>query len=446
MIINPLYSSDARQEWKNSISDHFSKYKDYQDPVSHSSLTCSPFRVVTLPNFISQEKIIDLTNAVKKLPFNQKSNDLYEFYQSNELKYMTQGVIAELAQSLKSEEWITSLSQITGTQLSGTLDMAAQEYRQGGYLLCHDDDMGQDEDARLIAFILYLTDPDWTEEDGGHLQLYDTDEKGQPGKIIRSILPTSNTFAFFSLSRTSYHRVQEVFSKKFNRYSITGWFRGTRKTALSLMEYQLFQKSVNQQEWINPVYLKSSNMAMLQGAFCDQAYLVLREFIQPQLFKELMKAAVKFTHVGPANVQSFSKLYKCDDIWTQILSWFQSEQFKHFLESITGLNLSVLTDISMRKFSIGDYTLVHDQILDPLGLDVIFSFPSFAPDNKEWNDSWGGQLQYVYEQDSIFTHTPQRNELVLVYRSDHEVHKFVKYINRSSCGERQELVGVYLEQ
>ena len=445
MIINPLYSSLSRQDWTAEIRDSFSKVKDYHDAVSQSTLTCAPFRVATLPNFLSQEKIIDLTSAVKKLEFNHKSNDLYEFYQSNELKYMKDGVIAELASSLQSETWIGRLSEITGTQLSGRIDMAAQQYRQGGYLLCHDDDMGQDEDARLIAFILYLTDPDWTEADGGHLQLYDTDENGQPGKIVQSILPKSNTFAFFTLSRTSYHQVQEVFSTKFTRYSISGWFRGTRQVKPALIEYQLL-KSVGQQEWINPVYLNPGNIAMLQNAFCDQAYLVLREFIQPQLFADLMNATLKFTHVGPANVQSFSKLYKCDDIWAQIIAWFQSEQFKNFLESITGLNLSAFTDISVRKFSFEDYTLVHDKIIEPLGLDVIFSFPLFSNDTNEWNDSWGGQLQYVYEKDSIFTHTPQRNELVLVYRSDAEVHKFVKYVNRSSCAERKELVGIYLEK
>lgn len=444
MIINTVY---AREEWKNEISHHHANHKDYNDPVSQSSLTCSPYRLVTLPDFISQDKIKSLTNAVKDLDYNHKSNDLYEFYQSNELKCREDGVIAELAQSLSSKEWISSLAAITGTHLSGTLDMAAQEYRQGGYLLCHDDDMGQDEDARVIAFILYLCDPEWKEEDGGMLQLYDTDENGQPGNVIRSILPKSNTFAFFSLSRTSYHQVQEVFSTRFNRYSITGWFRGTRTISPPLIEYQILVKSVIQKAWINPVYSKSSNISMLQDAFYNQSYLVLRDFIQPELFKDLLKTNMKFTKVGPANVQSFSKLYKCDELWTQALGWFQSIDFKSFLESVSGLSLSTLSDVSIRKFKAGDYTLVHDKFIAPLGLDIIFSFPTISNDSTTgWNDSWGGQLHYVYEKDSIFTHIPQQNELVIVYRNDPGIHKFVKYVNRSSLGERNDFVGTYLEQ
>lgn len=40
-------------------------------------------------------------------------------------------------------------------------------------LLCHDDHI--EEEERRIAFILYLVDKDWTEEDGGHLDLFGKD-------------------------------------------------------------------------------------------------------------------------------------------------------------------------------------------------------------------------------------------------------------------------------
>lgn len=36
------------------------------------------------------------------------------------------------------------------------------------YLLCHDDQL----ENRKIAFILYLTESDWSNEDGGQLELF----------------------------------------------------------------------------------------------------------------------------------------------------------------------------------------------------------------------------------------------------------------------------------
>lgn len=49
-----------------------------------------------------------------------------------------------------------------------------------------------------MAFILYMTE-DWEEHFGGSLELFDTDENGQPGKVVHSIVPQWNTFAFFEV-------------------------------------------------------------------------------------------------------------------------------------------------------------------------------------------------------------------------------------------------------
>ena len=44
-------------------------------------------------------------------------------------------------------------------------------YDKTDYLLCHDDEL----EGRRIAFIMYLV-PDWSEEDGGLLELFNTGE------------------------------------------------------------------------------------------------------------------------------------------------------------------------------------------------------------------------------------------------------------------------------
>lgn len=79
--------------------------------------------------------------------------------------------------------------------MTDTVDIAGQVYEKGGHLLCHDDEL----EGRVLAFILYLVDPEWTEEDGGALELFDVDENGQPSRIANKIVPMWNTLAFFEV-------------------------------------------------------------------------------------------------------------------------------------------------------------------------------------------------------------------------------------------------------
>ena len=67
--------------------------------------------------------------------------------------------------------------------------------------------------GRKVAFILYLTEDNWTEADGGMLELFDIDEKGNPDKVVRKLLPEGNSFALFEVSPVSFHTVSEVLSE-----------------------------------------------------------------------------------------------------------------------------------------------------------------------------------------------------------------------------------------
>ena len=67
--------------------------------------------------------------------------------------------------------------------------------------------------GRKVAFILYLTETKWTEDDGGLLELLDTDEKGNPDKVVRRLLPEGNSLAVFEVSPVSFHAVSEVLSE-----------------------------------------------------------------------------------------------------------------------------------------------------------------------------------------------------------------------------------------
>ena len=67
------------------------------------------------------------------------------------------------------------LKEMTSIELiSNKIDMTSSKYKHTDYLLCHDDDIHDDmnKKGRRIAFIYYLVPEDWSQKDGGNLDLF----------------------------------------------------------------------------------------------------------------------------------------------------------------------------------------------------------------------------------------------------------------------------------
>lgn len=77
---------------------------------------------------------------------------------------------------------------VTGIELSSTkVDVTSSKYDFSDYLLCHDDDIHDDNGyGRRIAFVFYLVPPDWNPDgsDGGNLDLFKVD--GMVLEIVQS--------------------------------------------------------------------------------------------------------------------------------------------------------------------------------------------------------------------------------------------------------------------
>lgn len=200
---------------------------------SHSLLKVihEPFRCGVIDNLVSDP--LSLLNLKRELiakePFYHKSNDLYEFFQSEDLKKTPLPSIQKLRAAIYSEEFVELVSRITGLELSNhseKIDLSSHRYPPGGYLLCHDDDIEDNSSnerettCRRIAFILYLVNEndsqtEWdTKKDGGSLQLFNMDINGNPLDVVGEVRPKWNRFAFFEVSPTSFHQVQEVLGKE----------------------------------------------------------------------------------------------------------------------------------------------------------------------------------------------------------------------------------------
>lgn len=87
-------------------------------------------------------------------------------------------------------------------------------YEAGGFYKKHVDAL-KGQRNRIVSTVTYLT-PGWREEDGGHLVLYDKNDRE-----LRRILPLSGLLAVF-MSEDIPH---EVLPPRRARCSIAGWYR-----------------------------------------------------------------------------------------------------------------------------------------------------------------------------------------------------------------------------
>lgn len=446
-------------------------------------LDCQPFPHCVIRNFIGEDVFVDnLQKELLELNFNEKSNDLYKFKQSDDLKKRDEPHIQGI-RSILFQQFRPWLEGMIGAELESTVDFSCAKYEYTDVLLCHDDEL----EGRRVAFILYLV-PHWECSDGGTLDLYKTDSNFLPRDIVKSIVPTRNTLVLFEVSPVSFHQVSEVLSKDKCRLSLGGWFHGPslerppRHVELSLPRNpHLPRDETLLMEWINPSFLDISYQEQIQKEFEDSSEIQLKDFLQEEKFKQVNEALklshIQWTKKGPANKRCYdvALLENLPECVHGCLELLHSEAFFLLLSNFTGLRLHYLCpsddddsddekhaqketvdgdeagsstgnstsnnnskqDAStptcsgeLRRWTHGSYTLLHDgdATQAEYALDLILSFQC-----ADWDTEFGGFTCYVAneEDEELLTVYPEDNSLALVYR-DKETLKFVKHINHKS--------------
>lgn len=200
--------------WLNP--EYFSEDKIKKLQASFSSN--KPFPSLELPDFIKQEKFIELLQALSKQEFSPHHSDLFQFAQTFDLLYCDNPVLKEFISLFSSPELLQFMQQVTKIKLNGKIDLFGSIYQETDFLLPHDDQIP----GRKIAFMLYLNDLE--EADGGALALYESKNK-TPTKVAKRILPKAGTLVFFEVSSLSIHRVEELLTNT-QRITLSGWFYG----------------------------------------------------------------------------------------------------------------------------------------------------------------------------------------------------------------------------
>jgi len=295
---------------------------------------------VVIDGLCDEERMLQVqTEAKENLTANFKETDLFKVYQTGELGNFNDKdplmaarfpQLLSLRNAIYSKPFRDFISRVMGVDdLTERVDCSCNAYTQGCHLICHDDVIG----TRRISYIVYLTDRDWEAVDGGALELYPVEEaskvsredgtfQGVPTAVpTRLILPTFNSMALFRVQPgRSYHSVQEVYSEDRPRLSISGWFHGPspppgsdlaslnqimtkgddlrpfltfmapqaetkpatapkgigskkKKPLLSAEDMQLLS------QWVNPAYLKDSEIRKINQEFCEQSSIQVHAFI-----------------------------------------------------------------------------------------------------------------------------------------------------------------------
>ncbi|KAJ8932550.1 hypothetical protein NQ318_000702 [Aromia moschata] len=396
-----------------------------------------PFKVCVVNNFLANEKLLDDTRQeFYELDWNSRSMDLYEFFQSKDLKYLNSEHIRNMFEFLKTDvmKWVAELTRLNLTHISATCSL----YSNTDYLLVHDD---QRED-RLIAFVLYLTN-DWNESEGGALQLYNKDSDYQPLEVVRNIFPANNQLVFFPVTSDSYHQVAEVTSMNNCRLSINGWFHTKVPPTFETPPFKpltngLYSKNVikakevdiDLESWINEDYLEIKAIKLIQKHIEGK----LRNFIKKFFQKRIIYRDIQWIKVGPPNRYSYEiiDVKNLPHSIERFLSLFQSTEMFQLLQKYTDLELTS-TNASMKfelqRWTPGSYSLLTDYNWQEKNeLDLIMYFGCTRVSNVI-----GARTQYVTIEDEIqnalITLEPEQNNLNIVYRDSA---RFTKYFSKQS--------------
>lgn len=470
----------------NDFLNDFTKTWSNDSPISLNSnqiqLFTHPFKICTVAEFLTNtSSVIDpLVREMTKLNWQHKQMDLYEFYQTTDLCNFTQPILKLFYRNLRDNvmPWMEKLTGIKLTHVSASCSM----YNMGDHLLVHDDLLSD----RQIAYVFYLSPwknaYDWTSDMGGALELFGTDENGQPTyPIVKSIAPRNNQFVFFKVCSNSFHQVGEVTTMDFPRLTINGWFHGSSSVdceskTMKLIDNESEQynsannETIDLSEWINEIYLQSETKSSVQKHIEDNSEASLEVFLIDDYF-DLLASEIKSSEnefkwmkQGPANYRNYETL-KLDSAVgpvKDLITVMTSKAMFQLLYEYTELDLygdkanAPKCSITIYRLTNGSYSLLgNTESFADSSLDVVLYFNDTTnagtityvnpdddladndnSDDDDNEDSMDDNRNGNKKDSVLLTLYPKNNALNLVYRSDGTA-KFIKYVSKKCLAENE---------
>uniref|UniRef100_A0A0K0EDM9 P4Hc domain-containing protein n=1 Tax=Strongyloides stercoralis TaxID=6248 RepID=A0A0K0EDM9_STRER len=307
-----------------------------------------PFPVKICKNFIENEEILnELVKELKKLKFSFKNNDLYCLKQTVDLGELPENenklIIRKFVKFIK-EDVKEFIKNVTGFELTDKVTLTGSSYKQGNYLLPHNDQISN----RKVAFILYLNDKDKKIE-GGKLNLYDVDENEFPLNVVYSEEPEFNKLSFFEVSNRSWHEVEEILNNDVERLSINGWFHvkddaDIIRKDISEPIKEIIKKDFDLSSFLSDKMLDDKYMTVIKKRFEEDSYVALTDFLKADVLKKINEELKKvhFKNEGPWHKKNImitdDGTIEEESILNKFLTCSQSDTLMKYFSYITGLH------------------------------------------------------------------------------------------------------------
>ncbi|XP_053978545.1 prolyl 3-hydroxylase OGFOD1 [Hylaeus volcanicus] len=375
VISDHVYSSNFQQ----LFHDHWHNFSDVKK--DNLEIISKPFRICKISNFLSNEEFMDeIKNELLDVKSRRNSIDLYQFEQTSDLANIDTKNLKLLYKTFQTDLAIW-MERNTKIELNNKISMSSACYSDTDYLLCHDDNIGD----RRIAFILYLS-KNWTTEDGGALDLFDTDDNGLPRNVVRSLVPEYNSLVFFEVVDNSYHQVAEITSPDKSRWTINGWFHGPLKEStrpprpdIEVNYIEPINTQVDLDNWITKCYLFSDIVKEIQQDVEQESFAFLSNFLREDIYEklssDLSSTVIVWQKVGPADIRNYevAKEETLPELLKQFYNTFKSVSMFQLLKDYTELDLvpdketiKPKMTIELQRWSKGCYTLISDKSALPM--------------------------------------------------------------------------------
>lgn len=271
------------------IRDAFSKRIPYRDEQRGVEVIAEVYPLVVLANLVSEfgdlaERVRESKGEALGLRFREKRNDLYRFFQTDDLKRIAHSSETSVTPRLRdlfiSEQFVSLVERIVERPLSRhRIDFSSQRYSVGEYLLPHDDRL----DSRRIAFVYYVTGP----SRGGSLDFFPTDWRAAPTARLgrQSYFPrTGNTLVFFEVSMSSHHQVAPVLQGL--RVSFSGWLHDAEPETIRAKVARIRSELPS---FVNPKH--SLNVLLQHSATRQSTAILVQEALCPALRRDIHQYA-----------------------------------------------------------------------------------------------------------------------------------------------------------
>jgi Rps23 Pro-64 3,4-dihydroxylase Tpa1-like proline 4-hydroxylase len=419
----------------------------------------APFPHINLKNFFDDNFLEQLKMDLLSERYWQKNNDLYQFLQTKDLKTNAKDHISKLRSLLYGDHMRSFIEKVTGLNQRGlklksdTIDMSAACYRDTDHLLCHDDEL----EGRRIAYIVYLVPRDWSEQDGGALDLFNVDQNLQPRDVVTKLIPEWNSITFFEVSPVSYHQVAQILRDEErceDRISVSGWYycdvpiqRPEPYVEPAIEMKEPVQETDILRDWINETYFNEENRTQVMEMFSNNSSIELVDFLKKdklvQIMSELKQKDSRWKMVGPANRRHFGIYQSEENTLQQLTQLFSSREFAKFLAELTQHEI-LKYDVKTRRFGNNCYTLVHDTPHEETRMDVVLCLLVPHQDDSaiSWDVQHGGGCVYMDEDNELLSILPVHNSLSIVLREE-GVMQFVKFVNHKAPATRFDICCAY---